>query len=92
MAGAVRASFACMRVQLLLFAAYRDLAGTSAVDLELADGATAGTAVAALRGLAAGFAALPERPAVAVNSEVVGPEQPLQDGDEVALLPPVAGG
>ena len=28
----------------------------------------------------------------AVNQEYVSPDHPLQDGDEVALVPPVAGG
>jgi molybdopterin converting factor subunit 1 len=30
--------------------------------------------------------------AVAVNQEYAAPDAPLSDGDEVALIPPVAGG
>ena len=38
------------------------------------------------------FASLPAGLAVAVNREFASPDTPLQDGDEVAFIPPVAGG
>ncbi len=81
-----------MRLTVLLFAAAREAAGTSRLSLDLPEGAT----VASLR------AALAERlPAldplwpylqVAVDREIAAPESPLRDGQEIALLPPVAGG
>jgi molybdopterin converting factor small subunit len=38
------------------------------------------------------FAAFPTMPPAAVNREYVKGETVLRDGDEVAFLPPVAGG
>ena len=35
---------------------------------------------------------LPEHPVVAVNQEYAELDRPLESGDEVALIPPVAGG
>ena len=52
---------------------------------------TVGELVAHLRGLPGGNS-LPERPFVAVNLQQAGFDQRLQLGDEVALLPPMAGG
>ncbi len=81
-----------MRVRLLFFALYRDLAGRDELDIELRPGASAADAVAAARGFGGGFARIPARPVVAVNREYAGLDQTLSDGDELALLPPVAGG
>lgn len=53
--------------------------------------ATVAGLVRYLRGVRGG-AELPERLLVAVNARQVGLDQPLQPGDEVALLPPMAGG
>lgn len=81
-----------MQVRFLLFASYRDLTGVEHGGLDLPAGATAGTAVAALRARGAPWSALPDRPVVAVNEEYAKLDHPLSDGDEIALLPPVAGG
>ena len=81
-----------MQVRFLLFASYRDLVGTGEGSLELPHGATAGSAVAALRARGAPWSTLPDRPVVAVNEEYAKLDHPLADGDELALLPPVAGG
>jgi len=81
-----------IRVRVLLFAVYRDLAGTAEVDVEVPFEATARTAVDRLRALNDRFARLPAEPAVAVNLEYTGLDASLNDGDELALLPPVAGG
>lgn len=81
-----------MRVRFLLFASYRDLTGVAEGALDLPAGATAGSAVAALRSRGAPWSTLPDRPVVAVNEEYQRLDHPLMDGDELALLPPVAGG
>lgn len=80
-----------MRIRTLLFATYRDLAGTDSLELELPTGATAADLVAHLRGRA-GLAVIPAEPALAVNQVYAPLTMRLSDGDEVALLPPVAGG
>lgn len=80
-----------MRIRTLLFATYRDLAGTDRVDLDLPPGSTAGDLVARLR-TRAGLDVIPSDPALAVNQVYAPLDTSLSDGDEVALLPPVAGG
>ena len=79
-------------VRTLFFAAYRDLVHTSELAVELADDATVQDLVAELRGRGRPFADLPPDPAVAVNRVYAGPSQALGEGDEVAFIPPVAGG
>lgn len=81
-----------MRIHLLLFALYRDLTGVGEMDIEVADGSSAAGAVAVLRSSSARFALLPAQPVVAVNREYAQLDAVLADGDELALLPPVAGG
>lgn len=80
-----------MRVQALLFATYRDMAGAETLDIELPGGATAGDLVARIRARP-GMERLPGEPALAVNQVYSSLDTPLSEGDEVALLPPVAGG
>lgn len=81
-----------MQVRTLFFAAYRDQVGTSELDVELPDGSTVGQLTRSLRDRGAPFDVLPEDPAVAVNRSYAPPAQVLASGDEVAFIPPVAGG
>lgn len=60
--------------------------------VELGEGATVGDLVAELRSRGAPYDALPEAPAVAVNQTYAMLDEPLAAGDEVAFIPPVAGG
>jgi len=81
-----------VRVRVRLFASLRDAAGESAAELVLEPAATAD---GAWRGLVERYPALaPRRPslAVAVNRSYAGFDTVLQDGDEVAFIPPVSGG
>jgi molybdopterin synthase catalytic subunit/molybdopterin converting factor small subunit len=76
-----------MRVTVRLFAGLREQAGTGRRDLELASGARVADVWGAL--------ALGEEPgglAYAVNRAYTTPDAELEDGDEVALIPPVSGG
>jgi molybdopterin converting factor subunit 1 len=81
-----------MTVQTLFFAAYRDLLGASTLDVQLAEGATVADLVRELRGRGAPFDSLPAEPAVAVNRAYARLDVRLGAGDEVAFIPPVAGG
>jgi molybdopterin converting factor subunit 1 len=81
-----------MRIRVLLFALYRDMAGSTELELDVRDGSDAGAAIAELRAHNGRLARLPERPVVAVNREYTGLDAVLREGDELALLPPVAGG
>jgi MoaE-MoaD fusion protein len=81
-----------LRVHVRLFAMQRELAGTRGLDLELPPGSTIEDA---WRGLVDRFPGLaPGRPAVrfARNGAYEPPETALEDGDEVAMIPPVSGG
>jgi molybdopterin converting factor subunit 1 len=81
-----------VQVRTLFFASYRDALGTGSLDLELPDGSTVGELVGRLRARGAPFDRLPPTPAVAVNRALVRADVRLAAGDEVAFLPPVAGG
>ena len=80
-----------MKVRVLLFAQYRDAAGTGEVVLDVPTGATARDAVAQLRSQTS-TTAIPAEPVVALNMNYASLTDVLSDGDELALLPPVAGG
>jgi len=60
--------------------------------VDLPEGSTVADLVAALRGRGSPFDALPREPAVAVNRAYALHSETLQAGDEVAFIPPVAGG
>lgn len=81
-----------MRVTLLTFGMLRELLGNAAAPLELPAGATVGDVLKRCRALAPGKDGLWSSVAVAVNQEYVRVGHRLEDGDEVALLPPVSGG
>ena len=79
-------------VRTLFFAAYRDMVGAPELAVELGDGATVADLVAELRGRGHPWDGLPREPAVAVNRSYASLDAPLGGGDEVAFIPPVAGG
>jgi molybdopterin converting factor subunit 1 len=82
-----------MRVKCLFFAAYRDVFGVEQIELELPEGSTLGALVEDVRARAGVCAAvLPRQLVIAVNLEYAPVETVLRDGDEVAFIPPVAGG
>lgn len=85
------AGAAAIRVTLRCFAQYREALGTGRMELELPAGSRVADAVRRARELAKADT-LPARPAVALNREYASLEERLADGDEVALVPPVAGG
>ena len=80
-----------MKIRLVLFAQFREMAGTDELELDLVEGATAGDLVDRLRREQA-WQLLPKTPAIAVNRAYAPLTARLSDGDEVALIPPVAGG
>lgn len=78
-----------MTLSVLLFASWSDHLGPQ-VTVDLPAGATVGDLLEALTAKAAGKP-LP-RPVVAVNQRYAKPSQVIGPGDEVAIIPPVAGG
>ena len=81
-----------MIVRSLFFAQYRDFAGSDEIAVELPDHATVADLVRRLRADGNGLSMLPASPVVAVNMDYAPLATALRDGDEVAFIPPVAGG
>ena len=79
-----------MTVTVLLFASYAEQLGTTSMTLELPEGARVEEAVSRVQAEAAGR--LPPKPMVAVNQSYAKWSDVLRSGDEMAIIPPVAGG
>lgn len=71
----------------LAFARYRSLLGFERLDADLPPDRTLGGLLAEAR-----FKALPKDALLAVNQAFATRDTVLQDGDEIALMPPVSGG
>ena len=80
-----------MTVTVLLFASYADAVGRSEIEIDVEAGATVKDVIEHVRMLG-DARRLPEAPMVAVNEQYASRDQELRAGDEVALIPPVAGG
>jgi MoaE-MoaD fusion protein len=81
-----------MRLTVRMFGALAERAGGSEDDVDLSEPATAGDVIRAVRERHPSTEGILGRVSVAVNREVVPAEHRLGPDDEVALLPPVAGG
>jgi len=81
-----------MRIAVLYFAVFREKLGRDGEELELPAGSTVAAAIDALAARHAPIAKLRGRFRVAVNQDFSDDERVLVDGDELALIPPVAGG
>lgn len=79
-----------MTVTVLLFASYAEQLGTSSITLDLPEGSRVEDALSRVQAGAAGR--LPPRPLVAVNQSYAKVSDLLRAGDELAIIPPVAGG
>lgn len=73
------------------FARYAELMGDDLLEVQLPEPATVMDLIAALRSLPGGEL-LPAEPLIAVNLRQAAPTAPIALGDELALLPPMAGG
>ena len=76
-----------MMITVLAFARYRALLGFDRVQIPFSQAATLAALLADTR-----FGALPKDALLAVNQAFVKRDAQLEDGDEVALMPPVSGG
>jgi molybdopterin synthase catalytic subunit/molybdopterin converting factor small subunit len=72
-------------VTVRLFAGLRERAGADRVQVELPEGARVADLLAAME-------VAPRSCVVAINREYAGEGEPVREGDEVALVPPVSGG
>ena len=80
-----------MLVTVVFLASYREVAGKTTARIALAAGSTVGELIAQV---CAQFPGLPDadRIVAAVNNDYREHDYVLDDGDEVALIPPVSGG
>jgi molybdopterin converting factor subunit 1 len=80
-----------MSVTVLLFASYADALGAPSVSVDLPAEATVADVLAAVS-RRPGAELLPAMPLVAVNQRYANASTRVSSGDEIALIPPVAGG
>ncbi len=80
-----------MTVRVLAFARVRELLGPPR-DVVLPPGSTAGELWDDLAKTCQGLPQLAQSTRIARNGRVVPREETLEDGDEIALLPPAGGG
>ena len=78
-------------VTVQLFASYAESFGRPTLQLPLKSGSTVADLLDHLR-LLPGASILPDSPRVAVNQRFASVDQLVDAGDEIALIPPVAGG
>ena len=81
-----------MQINVKLFAILRDRAGTSDFALELPRGSATSVALESIATKLPSIKDLLPRAAVAINREYASRDTTLNDGDELALIPPVSGG
>ncbi|HEV8195107.1 MAG TPA: MoaD/ThiS family protein [Gemmatimonadales bacterium] len=78
-------------IRIRLFARYAELLGAEYLDMPAAGLSTTNDVLARIRALPGG-AGVGESTLVAINLKQAAPGSPIRPGDEVALLPPLAGG
>ena len=79
-------------VRCLFFARYAEILGSHEAELKLARGSSVADAVERLRSQTQGGQDLPDRPLVAKNQRHVQYDCGIENGDELAFFPPLAGG
>ncbi len=81
-----------MRVKVKLFASFRDICGFNEKELIVSDSIRVSEIVDVLIKGNSELAAKKDTLLVAVNEEYCDPDKILEEGDTVALFPPVSGG
>ena len=79
-------------IEVLLFGAAADRAGTRKVQLVVEEQTTLAEVWPLLAGMHPGLSPMRDTLAFAVNGEYATLDEPVGPGDEVAVLPPVSGG
>jgi molybdopterin converting factor subunit 1 len=85
-------SLAIVQISVLFFGLLKDLCGRAEDKLDLPAGSTAGAVFDHYAAAFPRLRAMASSVVLARNQEFATPREPLAEGDEVALLPPVSGG
>ncbi len=81
-----------MKVKVLYFAGARDLASVDGESIQLGEGASVSSLAEEIISLHPLLKRIQRSVRYSVNLEVAKEDRALRDGDEVGVLPPVAGG
>lgn len=81
-----------MKVRILFFASLKDITGENAVDLELEENATVESVKIKITSIYPKLEPLLNFVRIAINQEFAEAESVINNGDELAFLPPVSGG
>jgi molybdopterin synthase catalytic subunit len=81
-----------MRLQVKLFASFRETVGARELQWEIQDGATIRALLDSLVASYPDLGKTLDQGMVALNHEYVAHDAALSEGDEVGLIPPVSGG
>ena len=81
-----------MNVTVKLFARFKEIAGTGRLTEELDEGSTLDELITHLKKRFDNLPLTADRTLLSVNQKFAKPETILQEGDEVAIFPPVSGG
>lgn len=80
------------KISVRFFARYAELAGCSWSAVNVETPATVADVIARVREVFPGARGLPPKPLAALNQRQVKLDAVVNEGDEVALLPPLSGG
>jgi len=81
-----------VRIRLLFFAVLRDIAGKADATLDVPEGTRPRDVWRSLRDQHRELATYEQPPMTAINESYASPDAVLREGDELAFIPPVAGG
>jgi molybdopterin converting factor subunit 1 len=81
-----------IKVKVLFFASLRDFTGQKAVSMSISPGATISELIDRLIESFPKLNSVRETMVPAINRSYVDDDQPIPDGAEIALFPPVSGG
>ena len=81
-----------MKITIKLFARFKEIAGAGQLTEEVAEGATISDLIELLREKFTHMPLVAKTTILSVNQEFATPDTVLEEGDEVAIFPPVSGG
>jgi molybdopterin converting factor subunit 1 len=81
-----------MKIKVLFFASFREIVGSSSLNMTVDDSCTTLTLFETLCEMHPQLKLGADQVSVAVNKNYVSSTLSLKDGDEVAFLPPISGG